>query len=165
MQRKPLRRTAWTLVIGGFVLFAAITAAAVLADSHGQPVGQGSVARWRAGETAALVRPIKPGSPQVGTWVTCQVNGARVLVEMRADLRPRPDDAAVTCEADVLLLTGAAREIGQVVRSGLIVLPIAMVVIGGLLFVPRFLWTMAALSTRSKTRMGDIWGEDPLGKR
>lgn len=158
--RKPLRRTALTLTFGGLGLLAVMVVAGLVASANGQPAGPGHTATWNPGESVAFYRPIGPSDGPKYRSTVCDVGGTRMTIEFRKEVPPTgAEPRAVTCDQDVILQAGVAKEISKVVRSNLIMLPVAMVVIGLVLFLPRLLWTMAWFSTpRSKTRLDDIWG-------
>jgi hypothetical protein len=68
--RKPLRRTAWSLFLGGLVLLALLVGIGVLASDQGEDVGPGRATTWQAGQTIALLRPLGPNSPSASS-ITC----------------------------------------------------------------------------------------------
>ncbi|MFC7617173.1 hypothetical protein ACFQV2_30860 [Actinokineospora soli] len=102
-----------------------------------------------------MYQPLRPGSPSAGTYSTCDVGGQRVEIAIRQPLRPTGAEPRVmTCDDDVHLLADGAREVSAVVRSELIILPVAMVIVGAYLFFPRLLWFMAWFSTPKAMRPG-----------
>lgn len=145
--RKPLRRTAWTLSLGGLVLLALMVVTGIVASNQGEDVGPGSDAAWPAGQTIALLRPLGPGSPSAES-ITCTATAPGA--EPRGLTLSQPitftEPATITCNHPVKLLTGVARVAAQTARSPLILLPIGMIIVGLFLFVPRFTLTL--------TRMG-----------
>jgi hypothetical protein len=168
--RKPLRRTAWSLFLGGWVLLALMIVAGIVASGAGQDAGPGHTATWPNGQVIALLRPLGPGSSS-GSSITCTVTAPgtkpeRQWLTLGKSVPPGPPDASITCDKPAKLLTGTARVTSQTVRTPLIMLPVLMIIVGLALFVPRITWTVAKMgSPFSKGSIADIWATDPASRR
>lgn len=167
--RKPLRRTAWSLFLGGFVLLAVMIVAGIIASGSGPDAGPGHTATWPNGQAIALFRPLGPGATG-GSSITCTVTAPGAKPERHwltygKSVPPGPSDASITCEKPAKLLAGTARVTAQTTRSPLILLPVLMIIVGLALFVPRFSWTVAKLGAPfSRGSVADIWADDPLDR-
>lgn len=151
--RKPLRRTAWSMLLGGLVVAGVMLGVGVLAVGQGEPAGPGQVARWPADTEIAVFRPVgrQADGGSVST-VACTVG----LPDGRTErLFPRWADrltadfsgpATITCERPVMVLSGTRLTVAGIVRGPLIALPLFVAILGVLLFVPRFTRTWAGLT-------------------
>ncbi len=146
-QRKPLRRTAWTLFVGGFVVTGLMIGVGLLLLAGGEDIGPGRPAVWAAGEPASVHK--HPG-PQNGESSNCEVIGADGEPEYRwlewADSARATTDVTISCPREAILLTGTASSVTSALQSPLIVAPVAASMVGILLFFPRFLLAWARLS-------------------
>jgi hypothetical protein len=154
--RKPLRRTAWSLFLGGLVLLPLLVGTGVLVSGQGDDVAPGRDATWQAGQTIALLRPLGPNSPSASS-ITCTATAP--------DMQPRrlavsesittAQTATISCDRPVKLVAGSARVAAQTARNPLIVLPIAMVIAGSFLFFPRFSLMLARMGVPFRRRSAE----------
>ncbi|MCT2582437.1 hypothetical protein [Actinophytocola gossypii] len=151
--RKPLRRTAWGLFLGGLLGLVLMVGAGFVA-SGGPPAGPGSEATWPAGETVAFYRvPLAENGDQ-GTTMYCRLTPdgeeTRTDYDIPVHRRVTPDfsgDATITCDQEVTLVTGETRlTVSEVSRGPWLTLPLLAIVVGVLCFFPRFLlgWSRLA---------------------
>ncbi|WP_424183728.1 hypothetical protein ACOBQX_17295 [Actinokineospora sp. G85] len=151
-RRKPLRRAAWSMLAIGILLTGLMLGAGAFVVGQGDPAGPGRVAEWPADTEIGVFRPLGPprGDAQVGT-VPCTVR-AGSDTEQRAPqwgvpLAPNfSGSATVTCERPATVLSGTALTAASLLRGPLIVLPMAVAILGVLLFVPRFTQVWAGLT-------------------
>lgn len=152
--RKPLRRTAWGLLIGGLAGLALMVGAGLIAQANGQPAGPGKEATWPDGETVALYRvPLQEDGDKGGTaYCRLTPDGEETRTDYGVEVhqRVRPDfsgDAVVTCDQEVMLLTGeTVLTVSEISRGPLITVPLLAVLLGILFFVPRFTLAWARAS-------------------
>jgi hypothetical protein len=146
-RRKPLRRTAWSLFIGGLVVTGLMIVGGLLLLAGGKDIGPGQQAIWPAGERASVHR--QPGPQDAGS-VRCVATGADVNPATRsldwADSVRSSAEVTVSCEQDAIFLTGTASAIASTLQSPLILAPVAMTLLGLPLFVPRFALAWTRLS-------------------
>lgn len=146
-RRKPLRRTAWSLLIGGLSVTGLMIGAGLLLLAGGEKIGPGSPAVWPAGERASVHKQL---GPQEANSTRCEVIGSDGVPENRsldwADSVRSPTEVMVNCQQDAIFLTGTASSITSALQSPLIMAPIAAVMLGILLFFPRFTLVWARLS-------------------
>lgn len=140
--RKPLRRTAWTLLIGGVVALVLMVGVGLLYMAGGKDIEPGRPVAWPAGERGAVYK--HPGLQKDGPVNTpgCTVLGS--------DGKPTgqwldwsesvvlPTGSTIRCEHEAIFLTGTASAVVSTVRGRLFVVPITAMVVGLLLFFPRF---------------------------
>ncbi|HEX6355832.1 hypothetical protein [Actinophytocola sp.] len=79
-RRKPLRRTAWTLLIDGLVATGAMIALGLLFLAGGEDIGPGHPAVWPAGERASVHKKSGPQNPDSSK---CEVIGSDGQPEYR----------------------------------------------------------------------------------
>ena len=167
-ERKPLRRTAWSMLVIGVVVTGLMLGTGALIVGQGDPAGPGQVAQWPADTEIAVFRPFgrQQDGGKVGT-IPCAV-GAGGGIERREpqwEVRLVPDfsgSATVTCERPATVLSGTALTVASTVRGPLIILPMAVAVLGLLLFVPRFTRDWASLSQPFGSRMSRRFRRDDL---
>lgn len=150
--RKPFRRTAWVMLVGGLLLTALMLGGGWYLTRDGEPAGPGETATWPGGEEITMVRP--PGDKDSPRYlgVTCVVtpNGGapstRALTWNEPMTPDFPGRATVSCDSQAFLLSGAGLWAVSVLRGPLVALPLVVAVLGGLLFFPRFTlaWARAA---------------------
>lgn len=152
-RRKPLRRTAWTLVIGGFVALVGMIGVGVVLLAGGQEVGPGRSVVWAAGERASVHKRL---GPQESPAPRCELFGADGEPEFRAlewaDSAYATHEVTIRCEWDSVFLTGTASAVTSAVQSSLIMAPVGAVFAGILLFFPRFTLAWARLSNPLRRR-------------
>jgi hypothetical protein len=155
--RKPLRRTAWALLICGMVATFLQLAVGVLAVTHGgSPVGPGHEAVWPNGQTMTLNR-VPGGIDSTPAYTTrCVLTSEDRAAEPPVSLpigepvrRETVGDVRVSCDENVALLTGTPMAIADLARGPLIGVPLFVVFLGILFFFPRFTFLLA------RNRLGD----------
>src|ERR1044072_2898986 len=138
-QRKPLRRTAWTLFVGGLVVAGLMIGAGLLLLAGGQDIGPGRPGMWASGERASVHK--HPGPQKAGSQTSCEVIGADGEREYRglewAESTRSSTDVTVNCANEAIFLTGTASSVVSVLQSSLILAPVAGSLLGILLFFPR----------------------------
>jgi hypothetical protein len=153
-KRKPFRRTAWSMLCGGVVVAGLMLGGGALVVSQGDPAGPGEQANWPAGADIAVFR--RPGpQPEAArndSSVACTVTlpDGRTIQEF-ADWNERltPDfagQAMITCEHQVMVLSGAKLTLARTLQSEWIVLPLFVAILGILFFFPRFTMVWASLT-------------------
>lgn len=146
-RRKPLRRTAWSLLIGGLVLTGLMIGAGLLVLAAGEDIGPGRPAVWPAGERASVHK--HPG-PQDAESSKCEVIGSDGKPEYRwldwADSVRSSTEVMVSCKQEAIFLTGTASSVAAALQGSLIMVPVAVALLGILLFFPRFTLAWARLS-------------------
>lgn len=145
--RKPLRRTAWSLLIGGLLVTGLMIGAGLLLLTGGEHIGPGRPAVWPAGERASVHK--NPG-PQDTEAAKCEVIGSdgkpeHGLLEWADSVRSSTE-VTVSCKQDTIFLTDAASSITSACQSPLILAPVAASLFGILLFFPRFTLAWLRLS-------------------
>lgn len=154
--RKPLRRTAWGMLVGGVAGTALMLGAGAIAVVNALPAGPGQVATWPAGETVSLDRI--PGTSNSGDpTATCTVTSEGRPAERRFTIgeASAPDfagTATITCDQPVALMTGTPRVVADYTRGPLVVVPMFVAALGILFFFPRFAHLWASFSTRGWLR-------------
>lgn len=149
-ERKPLRRTAWTLVVGGFGALVGMIVVGVVLLAGGQDVGAGKSVVWAGGERASVHKRLGPQDTPVPR---CEVvRGALRSTLGWAESVVATRDGIVRCERDSVFLTGAASSVASAVQSPLIMAPVGAVFAGILLFFPRFTLAWARLGRPSWRR-------------
>jgi hypothetical protein len=145
--RKPLRRTAWTLFVGGFVVLGLMIGVGLVLLAGGEDIGPGRPGVWPGGERASVHKHLGPGA---GGVEPCEVVGADGVAEFVplawSESTRRSADVSIVCPQGAILLTGTASAVVSAVQSPLIMAPVGMVLLGILLFFPRF--TLAWLRLR-----------------
>lgn len=152
-RRKPLRRTAWTLFVGGLALTVLMLGVGAYVVSRGEPADRTRTAAWPAGADIAVVRPVGPSSESgeyVGPECTVTTPGeppVEVLPTWQDRTHPVfPTRATLTCNQPVRVLTGAAITAAGTLRGPLIAIPLVAMFLGLLLFFPRLTGFAASLS-------------------
>jgi hypothetical protein len=153
VSRKPLRRTAWSLFLGGLGVAALMLGVGAYAVGQGASAGPGQTATWPAGTEISVDRPLGP-QPDGGDdyQVACMVdpdNGetVRTLLSWGEPTQPDFDGAAsITCEQPARVLTDPQLTIAGITRGPLIAVPLFALFLGLLLFFPRFAVFAASLS-------------------
>lgn len=144
--RKPWRRTAWTLVIGGVAATVLMVGVGLLLLAGGQDIGPGRPGTWPAGERASVHKHLGPKESEP---VECEVIGAdgepEGWLEWANSVRSSRE-LTVTCEQDTTFLTGTASAVTSAVQSSLVMTPVMVTLAGILLFFPRFTLALARLS-------------------
>ena len=147
-QRKPFRRTAWTLFVGGLVVAGLMIGVGLLLLGGGQDIGPGRPGVWPAGERASVHK--HPGPQNADSQTSCEVIGADGEREYRwlewAESTRASTDVTVNCDNEAIFLTGTASSVVSVLQSPLILAPVAGSLLGILLFFPRFTLAWARLS-------------------
>jgi hypothetical protein len=142
-RRKPLRRTAWSLLIGGLVLIVLMIGTGLLLLAGGEDIGERASVHKHPGPQAA-------GAPR------CELIGSDGEPEYRwldwADSARSSGDVTVRCAQDAIFLTGSASWIASALQGPLIVAPVGLALLGILLFFPRFTLSWARLTNRSLVR-------------
>lgn len=137
-RRKPLRRTAWGLLVGGLVGVVLMVGVGLLILAGGQEIGPGRPAVWAAGERVSVHK--EPG-PQSGVTGSCQVIGADGEPEYRwldwAESVRSTTEVTIACDREAILLTGRASAVMSVLQSSWLMAPVGLFVLGVLLFFPR----------------------------
>lgn len=150
--RKPLRRTAWSMLIGGVVVAGLMFGGSALAVRNGSETGPAQSANWPAGADIGVFRPLGPQSEQDSVGPKCTVtraDGAAKPVWPSWSERLTPDfegPATITCERPARVLTGWALTVAGITQSAWIALPLFVAFLGILLFFPRFTMVWASLS-------------------
>lgn len=164
--RKPLRRTAWGMLLGGLAVAALMVGVGLYVVSKGEPAGPGQSATWPGGADISVSRPF---GPQQGGGdahsVVCTVTperGQPMPTRLTWGERNHPNftgSATITCEQPVRVLTGPAIAIAGNTRGPLLMVPLFVAILGILFFFPRFtaIWAshsrpFSALFTRSTGR-------------
>lgn len=146
-RREPLRRTAWSFLIGGLVVTGLMFIVGLLLLAGGEHIGPGRSVVWPAGERASVHK--HPG-PQNGESSKCDVFGPDGEPEYRwlewADSVRSPTEVMVSCDREAIFLTGTASSVASALQSPLITAPVAGSLLGILLFFPRFTLAWARLS-------------------
>jgi hypothetical protein len=146
--RKPLRRTAWGMLIGGVVGTALMLAAGAIAVSSSPPAGPDHKATWPEGETMTLSRiPGERNTSDPTTTCTVTPTGREQFTIGEPNDPDFTGAATISCDQPVALMTGASRVVADVTRGPLITLPIFVALLGILFFVPRFTYVWASLGT------------------
>lgn len=145
--RKPLRRTAWTLLVGGVLISAVMLGGSAIVVSQGETAGPGQAARWPAGADIGVFRPAQTDSSGTRCTVT-QVDGQTTTVwpDYGERLTAQGEATTIMCDPAATILTGGKLTIAQVTRSAWIALPLFLAILGALLFVPRFTMVWASLT-------------------
>jgi hypothetical protein len=147
-RRKPLRRTAWTLFVGGIVVAGLMIGVGLVLLAGGKDIGPGRPGVWPAGERASVHK--HPGPQNAESQTTCEVIGADGEREYRwlewAESARASTDVTVSCDGEAIFLTGTASSVASALQSPLILAPIAASMLGILLFFPRFTLAWARLS-------------------
>jgi hypothetical protein len=142
------------MLIGGVVAAGLMLGGGALIVSQGDPAGPGEQASWPAGTDIALLRRPGPQSDAAlndsGIACTVTLPDGRTTQQV-ADWGERltPDftgPATITCEHQVMVLSGAKLTFAGILRSAWIVLPLFVAILGILLFFPRFTMVWASLS-------------------
>lgn len=145
-RRKPLRRTAWTLVVGGVVATILMIGTGLVLLATGTDIGPGRPGKWSAGEVASVHKHLGPGA----TAEKCALIGPDGEPTYRwlewADSTRATTDMTVSCEQDTTFLTGTRSSVVSALQSPLIMAPVGAVILGLLLFFPRFTMAWARLS-------------------
>ncbi|WP_460399221.1 hypothetical protein [Actinophytocola sediminis] len=146
-QRKPLRRTSLTLLIGGIAALVVMVGTGLVFLAGGQDIGPGRPGVWPAGEQASVHK--RPGPQEPGT-TECEVLDADGEPQYRslnwADSTRSSTEITIDCDQDAILLTGTASAVTSAVQSPLIMAPVAIIIVGILLFFPRFTLAWIRLS-------------------
>jgi hypothetical protein len=148
--RKPLRRTAWTLLIGGVVALVLMVGVGLLILADGKDIEPGRPVVWPAGEQGAMYE--HPGLHEGGPVNTpgCAVLGldgkpTGQWLDWRESVR-LSTGSSVQCEEEAIFLTGTASAVVSAVQGRWFGAPITAMVVGLLLFFPRFTLAWARLS-------------------
>lgn len=150
--RKPLRRTAWSMLIGGVVVAGLMFGGSALAVSQGEQAGPNQSVQWPAGADIGVFRPLGPQQEEASTGPRCtvtQADGRATLVWPSWSERLMPDfegPATITCERPARVLTGWALTVAGITQSVWIALPLFVAILGFLFFFPRFTMVWASLS-------------------
>lgn len=153
--RKPLRRTAWGLFIGGLVGTALQLSVGVLAVSQGgTPAGPGQEATWPAGQTMTLARTPGEINTDAARTARCLVteDGKQRKEGFTVGEPAEPvarADVKITCDQPLSLLTGTPKTVAEYARGPLICIPLLVTFLGILFFFPRFTFFWA------RSRFGD----------
>lgn len=156
--RKPLRRTAWTMLIGGLAGTAIMLGTGAIMVSNAPPAGPGQEATWPAGETMTLDRiPNKrnSGDPTAACTLTPEGRPAEHNRWYTIGEPRTPDftgNATITCDQPVALLTGTPRVVAAYTRGPLVTVPLLITALGILFFFPHFTHSWAQLATRGWLR-------------
>jgi hypothetical protein len=147
--RKPLRRTAWSLLIGGAVAFCLVIGTNLLLLAGGQDVGPGQPGVVPAREQVTVHR--RPGSgDNKANNAGCEVigpDGKRTYYWLTwGESVNWPTKATLNCEREAVLLTGTASTVGRALQGPLFALPLAAMIAGLLAFFPRFTLALARMS-------------------
>lgn len=141
-QRKPLRRTSLTLLIGGAVALCLMIAVQLVLLAGGEDVGPGRPGVLPAGEQVSVhtYPRLTPGNR--ANTPGCEVHGpdgkrTYRWLEWGESFRSSTR-GMLQCEQEAILLTGAASAVVSAVRGSLFGLAITAMVVGLLLFFPRF---------------------------
>jgi hypothetical protein len=142
------------MLIGGVVLAGLMLGGGALVVSQGDPAGPDDRATWPAGADIAVFR--RPGPQPEAARNDSSVACTATLPDGRtiqqfADWNERltPDfagPATITCEHQVMVLSGTKLTVARTLQSAWIVLPLFVAVLGILLFVPRFTMVWASLT-------------------
>ncbi|WP_156893700.1 hypothetical protein [Actinokineospora enzanensis] len=162
-ERKPLRRVAWVLFLGGIAITAVMIAMGWFLLRHGETAGPGHAASLQEGVEVGVFRPGGAGdvpdttfrceitSATDGTW-TRYLSWGTVLSDVAGS-------GSITCENPATVLSGPAATAVGLLRGPLIAVPMFAAVIGLLLFFPRFAGAWAGFSRpfgrRPRRRSGD----------
>lgn len=144
---KPLRRTAWSLLVGGLVLVVLMVGTGLLLLAAGEDIGPGRPGVWPAGERASVHK--HPG-PQAAGAPKCEVIGSDGEPEYRwldwGDSVRSSAEVTVRCEQEAIFLTGPASSIASALQGPLLMAPVGVALLGILLLFPRFTLAWARLS-------------------
>lgn len=152
--RKPLRRTAWWLLLGGLAGMVLMFGVGGIAVVNAPRTGPHQEASWPAGETMSVSRipfPFGPvqESPESGADCTVTPAGRDRESHWFGYGEPNSTDftgtATITCDQTLAVLTGAPRVVAHYTRGPLIMVPILATLLGILAFFPRFtyIWSRA----------------------
>jgi hypothetical protein len=151
--RKPLRRTAWSMLLSGLGLAAVMIGVGLYVVGKGAPVGPDQPATWPAGTEIAVFRPAGPqqdnGKYALIACTASPENGRPRLVFPIWAESLRPDfsgSAILTCPQSARVLTGSAITVAAVCRGPLIAVPLFAAGVGALFFFPRFTAFAASIS-------------------
>jgi hypothetical protein len=129
--RKPLRRTAWSLLLGGLGVAGLMLGIGIHAVSQGESAGPDQTATWPAGSELAVFRPLgrqQDNGDDASIVCTVTPQGGRpMLVFPGWQQRMRPDftgSATITCRQPVKVLTGPAITVAILTRGPLIAVPL-----------------------------------------
>jgi hypothetical protein len=155
--RKPLRRTAWSMLLGGLGVAALMLGIGASVVSNGEPAGPDQPATWPANTDIAVERPLGPQQDN-GDFasIVCTVTpqgGRPKLIFPSWQERIRPDfttAATITCGQPVRVLTGPSIALAAITRGPLIAIPLFSVFLGILFFFPRFTRFWASFSPFSR---------------
>lgn len=151
--RKPARRTAWSMLLGGLGVAALMLGVGAYVVSKGEPAGPGQSGTWPAGTEISVNRPL--GGPHDGGdaySVVCTVTpdgGQPTETRLSWGERNQPHfagSATITCELPARVLTDPELTIAGNTRGPLIMVPLFSVFLGILFFFPRFAAFWASLS-------------------
>nr|WP_042181133.1 hypothetical protein [Kibdelosporangium sp. MJ126-NF4]CTQ96537.1 hypothetical protein [Kibdelosporangium sp. MJ126-NF4] len=143
--RKPLRRTAWSMLIGGVAATALMLGGSAVVIGHGETASSAEPAVWPAGVDIGVFRSASTDSRGTACTVT-QPDGRTSMVWPRFGERLRSesaDAATIACAPSATVLSEGKLAVARITRSEWIALPLIVMFLGALLFVPRvtMLWT------------------------
>jgi hypothetical protein len=145
-RRKPLRRTAWSLFIGGLVMTGLMVGIGLLLLAGGKDIGPGQTVVWPAGERASVHKD--PGPQKDESESKCERIGAEGPDRWLewADSVRSPTEVTIRCHQDAIFLTGTPSAVTSALQSPLITAPVGVALLGLMLFVPRLMLAMAELN-------------------
>jgi hypothetical protein len=150
--RKPWRRTALSLLIGGAVALCVMVGVGLLFLAGGEDIGPGRPGVWPAGEQVSVHKHLGLKEDNKASSPGCEVIGPDGKPTYRwldwAESARSSAKATIDCEREAILLTGTASAVVTTVQGRLFVVPICAMVAGVLLFFPRFTLAWARLSNR-----------------
>lgn len=170
--RKPLRRTAWSMVLGGLGVAAIMLTVGAYTVSKGSSAGPDQPATWPAGAEITVERPFgRQQDNAENAAIVCTVtpqDGQPKLIFPIWQERMHPDftgPATITCRQPVKIITEPAITIAIITRGPLIALPLVSAGLGAFLFFPRFTALAASLSHPFGRLVTRLTGRDrnPLG--
>lgn len=165
--RKPLRLTAWALLLSGLGITALMLGTGIYVVAQGQPAGPGHSATWPTNTDIAVMRPLgrQPDNGEY-TGPTCTATApGEPSTTFHPDWqhRVRPlfrVQATLTCEQPVQVLTGSSITTAIIARGPLIAIPAFAAGMGIFLFFPRFTALAASLSHPFGRLVTRITGRD-----
>jgi hypothetical protein len=149
--RKPLRRTAWTLLIGGAVALVLMVGVGLLLLAGGEDIGPSRLGVLPAGEQgSAHQHPgLKKDTEAIFKPCVAQGQGPNGKPTYRwlswSESVRLSTKSTIHCEQEAIFLTGTASAVVTAVQGPLFVVPIAAMVVGLLLFFPWFTLALARM--------------------
>ncbi|HEV8556960.1 MAG TPA: hypothetical protein VGR06_11260 [Actinophytocola sp.] len=143
--RKPLRRIAWSMLLGGLGVAAVILGIGAFVVSRGESAGPDQAATWPAGTEIVMVQPLGRQQDNVdylANECTVTPEGGRPMPDVLIwGVPKRPEftgSATITCRYPAKVLTGQAITIAHITRGPLVFVPLFAAGLSVVFFLPGF---------------------------